>query len=69
MKILPVTVLLLFSYVLGGPVQESQSNKGGSVAEDGIHLHQAISGLDSFLNEFQVKHPKDVSGSFEKVIK
>ena len=30
MKILPVTVLLLFSYVLGGPVQESQSNKGGS---------------------------------------
>jgi len=68
MKILPVTVLLLFSYVLGGPVQESQSNKGGSVAEDGIHLHQAISGLDSFLNEFQVKHPKDVSGSFEKFL-
>jgi len=68
MKILPVTVLLLFSYVLGGPVQESQSNKGGSVAEDGIYLHQAISGLDSFLNEFQVKHPKDVSGSFEKFL-
>ena len=73
MKSIPLPLLLILNlfainYVVGGPVQESSSEKGGSVVTEKVHLHQAISDLDSFLQEFQIKHPKDVSASFDKVL-